>query len=89
MNNVQVKLFEQMLSVFNEEDVIELCFRMNIEYDDLNGKNRRAKIISPCCGYSRGGGFGDCAGAAPAFAGSAQGVCRQRRQGGGIVYGRL
>jgi hypothetical protein len=46
MKNAQVQLFDQMLSVFSEENIIELCFRLNIDYDDLNGKNRRAKTIS-------------------------------------------
>jgi hypothetical protein len=46
MTNAHVQLFDQMLAVFNEEDIIELCFRLNIVYADLNGKNRRAKTIS-------------------------------------------
>ncbi|MCL4264050.1 MAG: hypothetical protein KJ069_12575 [Anaerolineae bacterium] len=46
MKNAQVQLFDQMLAVFSEEDLIELCFRLHIEYADLNGKNRRAKMIS-------------------------------------------
>ena len=46
MDNAQVQLFDQMLAVFNEEDIRELCFRLNIAYDDLNGQNRRAKTIS-------------------------------------------
>ena len=46
MKNAHVQLFDQMLAVFNEEDIIELCFRLNIVYADLNGKNRRAKTIS-------------------------------------------
>ena len=46
MENSQVQLFDQMLTVFNEEDIRELCFRLNIVYDDLNGQNRRAKTIS-------------------------------------------
>jgi hypothetical protein len=46
MKNAHVQLFDQMLAVFNEEDIIELCFRLDIVYADLNGKNRRAKTIS-------------------------------------------
>ncbi len=54
MTNAQVQLFDQMLTVFNEEDIIELCFRLNIVYADLNGKNRRAKTISlvEACQYA-------------------------------------
>lgn len=46
MENAQVHLFDQMLAVFNEEDIRELCFRLNTVYGDLNGQNRRAKTIS-------------------------------------------
>ncbi|MBE2225340.1 MAG: hypothetical protein IAF02_27640 [Anaerolineae bacterium] len=46
MKNAHVQLFDQMLATFNEEDIVELCFRLAIVYDDLNGKNRRAKTIS-------------------------------------------
>jgi formylglycine-generating enzyme required for sulfatase activity len=46
MENSQIQLFDHMLKVFNDEDIREICFRLNIVYADLNGQNRRTKTMS-------------------------------------------
>lgn len=46
MENAQIQLFNKMLQAFNEDELIELAFLLNIQYEDLNGRNRRAKTVS-------------------------------------------
>ncbi len=46
MKNAQIQLFNQILQAFNEDELKELAFLLNIQYEDLNGRNRRAKTVS-------------------------------------------
>lgn len=39
MKNAQIRLF-------NEDELRELAFLMNVHLEDLDGKNRRVKIVS-------------------------------------------
>ena len=40
------ELVETIAESFSISELRDLCFRLNIEYEDLEGENRRDKVIA-------------------------------------------
>lgn len=45
-NSIQSQLKENLKAFFDETDIKELCFDLNIDYEDLSGETKRAKIMA-------------------------------------------
>ncbi len=53
------ELYDKMLRAFSRDDVQEMCFRLGVDYDDIRGAKRDAKIRELIAGLSRSGRLND------------------------------
>jgi hypothetical protein len=40
------ELIQQLKTAFNNDDLVSLCFQLNVAYDDLSGDNRKRRFLS-------------------------------------------